>query len=70
MTTSWTAVVKKDNNIWKLVKVHFSANILDNPVLDYAAEAAKRSLLITGLSAAFGGILVGFFIKSGKKQAA
>jgi ketosteroid isomerase-like protein len=34
MQTRWSAVTKKETDGWKLVNVHFSANVLDNPVID------------------------------------
>jgi ketosteroid isomerase-like protein len=57
MPTRWTAVVQKADGDWKLVKVHFSANILDNPVLD----AAKASTIkLAGLA-----LLVGIILGAG-----
>lgn len=59
MKTRWTAVVEKEADGWKLVKVHFSASLLDNPVVDaakaYAYKAAAGGLVI-GL--AIGGVVV------------
>lgn len=55
MKTRWTAVTQKDAGGWKLVNVHFSANLLDNPVLDAAQSFAKK--LSAGAAAA--GIVIG-----------
>lgn len=55
MNTRWTALVHKDDNQWKLMKMHFSGNILDNPVLD----ALKAQMLNTALIGAGIGFLVG-----------
>jgi ketosteroid isomerase-like protein len=54
MNTRWTAVVKKEADGWKLVSVHFSSNILDNPVL---TAAKKMSYWY-----ATGGLIVGLII--------
>jgi uncharacterized protein (TIGR02246 family) len=55
MKSRWSAVVMKDGDAWKLVNVHFSANVLDNPVLDAAKGYAKKVAII----AAIVGIVVG-----------
>lgn len=55
MKTRWTAVVKKDGGRWKIARVHFSANMLDNPVL-----AAVKSGWINGI--AIGGVILAFLI--------
>jgi uncharacterized protein (TIGR02246 family) len=48
MKTRWSAVVQKDGDAWKLVNVHFSANLLDNPMLDAAKGYAQRLMWIAG----------------------
>ncbi len=55
MQTRWTAVVQKDQGVWKIVKIHFSANILNNPVLDYV----KSQTLQWGGGGILAGLLVG-----------
>ena len=42
MQTRWSAVTKKEAGDWKLVNVHFSANVLDNPVLDATKSFSKK----------------------------
>lgn len=62
MSTRWSAVVQKDGKIWKLVSIHFSTNVLNNPVVDAAKSAAKRAAII---AAAFGlavGLVIGFLL--------
>jgi len=57
MQTRWSALTQKDAGGWKLVSVHFSTNLLDNPVLDgvksfykkVAVGAALLGLLLGGL---------------------
>jgi ketosteroid isomerase-like protein len=51
MKTRWTAVVHKDKGGWKLVTIHFSADLMDNPVLDMAKSFATK--------AALGGLVAG-----------
>lgn len=58
INTRWTAVVSKENNQWKIVKVHFSGNILDNPVLD----ALKNSLYKIAIGAALAGFALGWVL--------
>lgn len=48
MSTRWSAVTRKDDGVWKLVSVQFSANVVDNPVLD-AAKGFARNLGLAGL---------------------
>ncbi|HYR33657.1 MAG TPA: nuclear transport factor 2 family protein [Burkholderiales bacterium] len=55
MQTRWSAVTQKDNDRWKLVNVHFSTNVLDNPVIDGVKSFYKK--LAAG--AAVVGLLVG-----------
>lgn len=54
MHTRWTAVVKQEADGWKIVALHFSANLLDNPVLD--AVKAKACWY------AMGGVIAGFIL--------
>jgi ketosteroid isomerase-like protein len=48
MKTRWSATVQREGDGWKLVDVHFSANVLDNPLLA-AAKAFATKLAIGGL---------------------
>jgi ketosteroid isomerase-like protein len=48
MKTRWSAVVQKDGDAWKLVNVHFSSNLLDNPMLDAVKGYAQRMMWIAG----------------------
>jgi len=51
MQTRWSAVTRRDGGDWKIVNVHFSASVLDNPVLDAAKSFAKK---IAALAAVIG----------------
>lgn len=50
MRTRWSALTRKDAGVWKLVNVHFSANVVDNPVLDamqgFATKLAVAALIL------------------------
>lgn len=60
MTTRWTAVVSKEDDAWKIAQIHFSSNILDNPVLSAAKKAAGSNILIPALVGfALGALLLG-----------
>lgn len=56
--TKWSAVVHKVAGQWKIKQVHFSANVLDNPVLN----AVKAMMIKFIISAFFAGTLIGLII--------
>ena len=58
MHSRWTVVVEKAPDGWKLVKAHFSASILDNPIL----SAAKSMLCKAAGGAAVVGLVLGALI--------
>src|SRR5262245_55774852 len=58
MKTRWSAVTKKEGGTWKIVNVHFSTDLFDNPVLGAAKSYAKK-LAICG---AIAGLVVGFLL--------
>lgn len=64
MATRWTAVLQKDDGAWKLSRIQFSANLLDNPMLG----AAKTFAYWTGgaglaLGLIIGGLLMGLTMR-------
>ncbi len=63
MKSRWSAGVQKDGDTWKLVSVHFSANLLDNPVLDAAKQAVQKWALITGAIGIAIGLAIGFLLR-------
>jgi ketosteroid isomerase-like protein len=63
MTSRWSAVVQKDDDTWKLVSVHFSSNLLDNPVIDAAKNAARRMAIIAGIAGLLAGLVIGFVLR-------
>ncbi len=61
MQTRWSAVVKQEDGAWKIVKIHFSANLLDNPVLDAVKKKAESFILIAAIAGfALGALVKGF----------
>jgi len=55
MPERWTAVLLKEGDVWKISRIIFSANILDNPVLDGTRESMRQLILW----AVLGGLLTG-----------
>ncbi len=58
MNTRWSAVVHKDNNQWKILNIHFSGNILENPVV----TTLKASLYKVAAIGAVVGFLIGLLL--------
>lgn len=63
MDTRWTAVVAKEDGIWKLVKLHSSVNLLNNPLLtatrQWSATIAAISAAVTLLLGLVVGLILG-----------
>jgi len=55
MAMRWTAVMQKFQGRWTIQSLHFSSNLLNNPVLKGAQQQGNASALATGL----GGLLLG-----------
>jgi ketosteroid isomerase-like protein len=55
MAMRWTAVLQKVENTWTIQSLHFSSNLLDNPVLNYTEK--RGNVIAVGTSVA--GLLVG-----------
>ena len=58
MQTRWSAAVDRDGETWKLVNVHFSANLLDIPMLDAAKDYAQKTSIIGGVAGLIAGALL------------
>lgn len=68
MQTRWSAVTIREGEDWKLASIHFSANILDNPLLDVAKQKMTQYVIAAALAGlVLGLILMGVF--RGKKAA-
>jgi hypothetical protein len=59
MKSRWSAAVYKDDGGWKVLNLHMSANILDNPLV----TAAQKLLYQVGAGALIIGLLLGFVLK-------
>lgn len=55
MAMRWTAVLQKLQDKWTIQSLHFSSNLLDNPVLS-AAQGLGKTI---GIAAGVGGFLLG-----------
>ncbi len=66
MMVRWTAVVAKENDLWKLVKLHMSANLLDNPVIDALKQGLVRLAALASAACLLLGLGVGFML--GKRR--
>ncbi|NET02743.1 MAG: nuclear transport factor 2 family protein [Sphaerospermopsis sp. SIO1G1] len=55
MDVRWTAVLQKLQDKWVIQSLHFSSNLLDNPVLN----AAQRLGKMMAVSAGIGGLIIG-----------
>jgi uncharacterized protein (TIGR02246 family) len=58
MQSRWSAVTHKDGTDWKLVNIQFTANVLDNPVIEGTKSFAQK--LAIGVAAA--GLVIGFLV--------
>lgn len=64
LTVRWSAVVEKEDGQWKIAKIHFSADILDNPILSIAKQAAGGNMLLPALAGfAIGALLIGMLCR-------
>ncbi len=59
MPERWSAVVIKDNGVWKVSRIIFSANILDNPVVTTIKDDIQKFVIIAVLCGALVGIVIG-----------
>jgi ketosteroid isomerase-like protein len=55
MALRWTAVLQKLQDKWTIQSLHFSSNLLDNPVLNAAQQLGR----ILAVAAGLGGFLLG-----------
>jgi ketosteroid isomerase-like protein len=55
MAMRWTAVLQKFQNKWTIQSLHFSSNLLDNPVLNAAQRLGRNVAIAAGV----GGFLLG-----------
>jgi len=55
MPMRWTAVLQKFESKWTLQSIHFSSNLLDNPVLNSSQQLGRNLAIGAGL----GGLILG-----------
>lgn len=59
MPERWSAVVVKEGDVWKVSRIIFSANILDNPVVTTIKDDIQKFVIIAVLAGALVGIVIG-----------
>ncbi len=59
MPERWSAVVLKDNGVWKVSRIIFSANILDNPVVTTIKADIEKFVIIAVLAGVAIGVAIG-----------
>ena len=59
MPERWSAVVIKDGGKWKVSRIIFSANILDNPVVTTIKDDIQKFVIMAVLAGAAVGIAIG-----------
>lgn len=63
MRSRWTAVLQKDDDKWLIQSLHFSANLLDNPVLTATQSAMRWIGVGAGVIGAIGGAIGMWILK-------
>ncbi|MBD2165051.1 nuclear transport factor 2 family protein [Calothrix membranacea FACHB-236] len=61
MALRWTAVLQKTQDKWTIQSLHFSSNLLDNPVLNATQRWGQTMAAIAGI----GGFLLGVVVMFG-----
>jgi len=67
MPERWTAVVLKEGPTWKVSRIIFSANIMDNPVVTALKDRMQNYLLIAGACGLLLGGVTGWLLGQKKK---
>lgn len=63
MKSRWSATLHRESGRWKVVSLHISANVLDNPVV----ASLHRLTWIVGIAALVAGLVIGFLVR-GKRN--
>ena len=66
MKTRWSAVAQKEADGWKLVNVHFSTSLLDNPVLEAAKSQITKIAVIAAVAGLVVGVVLTFLLRRGR----
>lgn len=64
--TLWTAVLLKENDMWKMVRLHFSSSIFDNPLVKATEKNALYLVVVISIISLMLGIGIGRLSKSKK----
>lgn len=56
--TKWTITLVKEDGVWRVISLQFTANIFENPLLSKASSSAKYF----GIGGLILGLILGFFI--------
>jgi len=62
--SKWTVTLQKQGNDWKILQLHFSSNIFDNPLVN----SARNNLVMFTVAAAVGGLIIGLLIGRRRKR--
>ena len=68
MPMRWTAVVQKFQKKWTLQSLHFSSNLLDNPVLGTAQKVGLTGAIAAGIGGLLLGAVVTLLLRRQPKQ--
>jgi ketosteroid isomerase-like protein len=68
MAMRWTAVLQKFQDKWTIQSLHFSSNLLDNPVLHAAQRTGQILAIATGVGGFVLGILTMMLLRRQPKQ--
>ncbi|MBD2213121.1 nuclear transport factor 2 family protein [Nostoc linckia FACHB-104] len=63
MALRWTAVLQKAQDKWTIQSLHFSSNLLDNPVLNATWRWSQTMAAITGIGGFLLGVVVTFVLR-------
>jgi ketosteroid isomerase-like protein len=70
MAMRWTAVLQKLEDKWTIQSLHFSSNLLDNPVLNTTQQFGQNVAIASGVGGLLLGAVATWVIKSRAKVAA
>jgi ketosteroid isomerase-like protein len=68
MNVRWTAVLQKLQNKWVIQSLHFSSNLLNNPVLNATQKLGKMIAIAAGLGGFLLGALIMLLLRSNTQQ--
>ncbi len=67
MPMRWTAVMQKMGDDWMIQSIHFSSNLLDNPVLASAQRIGRWGMVATGVGGGVVGAIAVWFLRRPKQ---